>query len=223
MEKFFKADGGVLVFHEVYQDEKYVKNKQYAISKESFKKFIEGINRSGGEITHIGKAISEKKRKCFAISFDDGYDNVCENALPYLEKWGIPYTLFLTTDFIETEGYITRERILQLKSSKLCEIGGHTKTHPWLAKLNGKETCRELGESKVFLETMLDNDVRYLAYPYGSLNAVKLYTIKAAKWGGYLYAFSTFNVSNRFFNYKYFYPRITVTENNWEVLLERLK
>jgi peptidoglycan/xylan/chitin deacetylase (PgdA/CDA1 family) len=45
------------------------------------------------------------------ITFDDGFDDVYENAFPILKKFDIPASLFITTSFVDEEKTIWYERL----------------------------------------------------------------------------------------------------------------
>lgn len=61
---------------------------------------------------------------------------------------------------------LSTEQLVKLQQSGM-EIGGHTVTHPILAKLDKNEATRELIENKMVLENILDTKLRYFAYPNG--------------------------------------------------------
>jgi len=46
-----------------------------------------------------------------AVTFDDGYQNVYRVAWPILKKYNIPFTVFLTTDFIEKQKPLWVDRL----------------------------------------------------------------------------------------------------------------
>lgn len=223
LEKSLKANEGIFVFHEIYSENETCVNEKYAMKAESFRLFIEGLGDAGCTVTSVDEIISERRKRCFAISFDDGYYNVYENAVSYLESNKLPYVMFIPFDFIGRDGYLGEEELHKLGNSTLCEIGGHSKSHAWLANFRRSELKQEISGSKVLLECMIGKAVRYMAYPYGSLAAVNWKSMRMAKKAGYCGAFSTLNVSNRWIRCKYFYPRITVTEDNWKQLLERFR
>jgi peptidoglycan/xylan/chitin deacetylase (PgdA/CDA1 family) len=47
------------------------------------------------------------------------------------------------------------------------EIGGHTASHPILARLAAAAACREIAEGKEYLEALLGTKVTLFAYPNG--------------------------------------------------------
>lgn len=51
--------------------------------------------------------------KSIAITFDDGYQNCRKNALPILEKYQLPATLFIPTDAME-EGVMWNDKLFQI-------------------------------------------------------------------------------------------------------------
>lgn len=61
---------------------------------------------------------------------------------------------------------MTSEQVLQLNQSGM-EIGGHTVSHPILAKLDEEAAWREISDNKAFLEGLLSGPVSYFAYPNG--------------------------------------------------------
>jgi len=57
------------------------------------------------EIVSLGAAIAELKagslrRRCLAITFDDGYSDNAEVAAPLLQRHGLPATVFVTTGYL---------------------------------------------------------------------------------------------------------------------------
>lgn len=176
-----------------------------------------------------------------AITFDDGYANNLEVAMPILERYGAPATFFITTDPLDT-GIMWNDRVLhavrsnsgarldlrnaglgslpttndqerrgayrslisQLKyleidrrSERVAEIeiaadinqvprlmmtreqvrtladrpgasiGGHTETHPILARLPRADAEREIAAGKERLEEIIGRKINSFAYPNG--------------------------------------------------------
>ena len=147
----------------------------------------------GYEFVSIDEAyeiISSNSTKKFAvITFDDVPLSAYEFAVPVLQEKNIPFTFFITTEYLGKEGYITEKHLLVLDKLQLCTIGAHSVSHPMLR--NVKNIGFELRESKKILESLLGHTVNYLAYPYGLKSSVSRKVIREANKIGYKCAFGT--------------------------------
>ncbi|WP_233358572.1 polysaccharide deacetylase family protein [Thermomonospora amylolytica] len=111
-----------------------------------------------------------------AITFDDGYADFHEHALPVLADRGFTATVFVTTGWLADAGEAAAGRPLDrmLAWSQVreaagegVEIGGHSHSHPQLDQLPGPALADELIRSKDLLEQRLGRPVATMAYPYG--------------------------------------------------------
>jgi len=120
------------------------------------------------------------------ITFDDGFRNIYDHALPVLRTYGFPATVFLVTDYCEkTNSWpgqtvrldrepLLRWREIQEMSRAGISFGSHTRTHPDLRNLSIDEVEEELVSSKKTIAHATGHPVDTLAYPYGGYNtAVK--------------------------------------------------
>lgn len=126
----------------------------------------------------------ESKKTLVAVTFDDGYVSVFENALPELKKRNIPITIFIPTGLLgkrpewvksnqcpSWEEYIvSRNELKNIASEPLITIGSHTISHSNLLKISLKEAIRELVSSKAELEDLLSRPIEFLSFPYGAYN-----------------------------------------------------
>lgn len=139
-----------------------------------------------------------------AVTFDDGFQNVVDNALPELSKRHIPATLFVVTESLggnrgweHLGGDDTRQEkvmsVEQLKnlSPELVTIGSHTMTHPLLPSIARNELLRELSGSRLKLEQILTRDVTLLSFPYGGFNDA---VVEACREAGYSRVFTALPV-----------------------------
>ena len=119
-------------------------------------------------------------RPAVSITFDDGYADNCQWALPMLIEQKVPVTYFVTLDFIMTGKPFphdveagrplrpnTIESIRSLAAAGV-EIGAHTRTHPNLGKLDDRtKMYDEVIKATQELESLLDTKIRYFAFPFG--------------------------------------------------------
>lgn len=86
---------------------------------------------------------------------------------------------------------LTREMIVNL-SEQGMEIGGHTVTHPILAKLKDSDARFEIVENKRVLEKIIGKTIALFAYPNGKVHAdFDERHITMVKDAGYTAAFTT--------------------------------
>ena len=104
-----------------------------------------------------------------AITFDDGYADNLYVAAPLLVAKNIPFTVFITTDFVKKreKGFLTHNELQQLSKLTGATIGAHGRTHCNLTFCSNQELRAELEDSKHYLEDLLGMYVTTFAYPYG--------------------------------------------------------
>jgi peptidoglycan/xylan/chitin deacetylase (PgdA/CDA1 family) len=117
-----------------------------------------------------------------AVTFDDGFENAIRNAIPELVKRDIPAAVFVTADLLgecakwwpepareRHELLATAERLRELPPGLIC-IGSHTLTHPRLPTLTEIDARRELSQSRMKLEELLNRRVTTFSFPFGAFN-----------------------------------------------------
>jgi peptidoglycan/xylan/chitin deacetylase (PgdA/CDA1 family) len=141
------------------------------------------------------------QRPLVAVTFDDGYVSVIENALPELRQRGIPATVFVPTGYwggrpgwIKSPGHpfwqervMSREELQRLASEPLVTIGSHTVSHPNLLQVSAREASRELAASKAELENLLGRPIEWLSFPHGVHDAS---LVRLAREAGYRWLFT---------------------------------
>ena len=105
-----------------------------------------------------------------SISIDDGYkDNLL--AVKLLEKYQLPYTIYIATGFVGNEQYLTQADLENLSRSIFCTLGAHSINHVYLSKIDEDKQYEELYNSKIFLENIIGKEVKDFSYPYGDYDA----------------------------------------------------
>lgn len=106
-------------------------------------------------------------RRLTAITFDDGFRDNLTVALPILEKYQLPMTLFVVAGFVGTGEYLSREELREISKHPLVTIGSHGLWHRHFTELSKEEARFELLESQRLLESITCQTVDFMAWPYG--------------------------------------------------------
>ncbi len=145
------------------------------------------------------------------ITFDDGYRDNLEHALPILRKHGYPAVLFVPIGFLDGSKALPHEERLvarglvnpTLSWEDLAELeaGGvriesHGITHRPLADLEVDEATTEIVLSKLRLEDRLGRPVRAFAYIKGSEAHYRPVHASLVRQAGYDLAFTSVSGSN---------------------------
>ncbi len=111
------------------------------------------------------------------LTFDDGFADFGEEALPLLQKHGFRAELFVVSGHVGgTDSWDTawerREPLMDWQAladlpSDVVRIGSHTVGHAPLTAISSQEVVRELVESRITLEDRLGRRVTTIAYPFG--------------------------------------------------------
>jgi peptidoglycan/xylan/chitin deacetylase (PgdA/CDA1 family) len=123
----------------------------------------------------------EKTGRVVAITFDDGYYDTFDQALPVLNTFGFSATCYVVSKRIgEHNDWDAAELNVQKKLMTAAqikgwhaagmEVGAHSRTHPRLSKCSDEELVKEIAGSKADLEELTGTPVTQFCYPYGDLD-----------------------------------------------------
>ena len=77
-----------------------------------------------------------KTEKKILITIDDAFSSFYDAAWPYLKKENIPFILFVSTEAVGKNGYMTWEQIKEVEKDPNVYIGNHSHTHDYLVDLD---------------------------------------------------------------------------------------
>ena len=139
-----------------------------------------------------------KKERIVILTFDDGYADNYTLAFPILKKYGFVGTVFLVSDYVNTDHifYWDRRKItaqsdpawyqiltwaqVEEMADYGMEFGSHTCTHPELATISPEVCMEEVARSRVDLEAKLGREIVSFCYPRGNLNSDVIQMVEKA-------------------------------------------
>lgn len=158
-----------------------------AISQEAFEAQLDYLREHGYRALSLAQAIDdidgrqEALPRSVLLTFDDGYADNVQVALPLLHKYGMRATLFVISAYVGQNNrwnpracydarHVTWDDLRSWLASG-CDIGGHSHHHLCMTRLNTDELQEAVQVNKRLLEEQLQITPRAFAYPYGRFNA----------------------------------------------------
>jgi peptidoglycan/xylan/chitin deacetylase (PgdA/CDA1 family) len=167
----------ILFYHRVSDD-----RDELAVAPKSFAEHMDYLASQAFRVVDVPSAIElldsgEPLARTVALSFDDGFLDVAEHALPILSERGFRATVFVApavTDgrtsfawYQEQPPLMTWEDIVELDRDGTLRFEAHSLTHPNLPALDPAAAKEEIAGSKRELENHLGRTVRAFSYPSG--------------------------------------------------------
>ena len=166
-----------------------------AISPRAFLRQLDAIEASGLPLVDLyelpERPLSDDARG-IALTFDDGYRDVLENAIPELERRGWPATIFVVPNAIagdlefdwyppgEMPALIGWEQMRAVEARSSIRFEPHTLTHPILPRVSRERAAHEIGGSKEIVERELGRETRLFCYPAGFYSERDAELVRAA-------------------------------------------
>ncbi len=195
--------GRILMLHRVVEQRSEGENRELEITPNFLKQTIDDYRNQNYRFVSIDEACDiitkgKTKQHFLCLTFDDGYQDNYDIAYPILKELGVPFTIYVTTGFIDNrvpmwwypheQLGIRTESLKALDVDPLCTIGAHTVSHPRLDILTVEEQCKEIAVSKENLEQWLGHSVAHFSYPHGAYNKDTLQIVHKCDFHSALHA-----------------------------------
>ena len=184
----------VLMYHHVGPRQPGT-HPELTVSPERFERHVRWLARRGytgirpadwARWRHDSNGVPDKP---LLLTFDDGYTDLAEYALPVLRRYGFSAAVYIVTGQLggtnawniaqgsAPHRLLTAEQI-QYWAAQGIEFGAHSRTHADLTTLSARELEHEVMGSAEDLATLLGSRVVSFAYPYGFLNSAVVNCVK---------------------------------------------
>ena len=171
----------ILMYHSI-TERPPAATRRLSVTPEAFAAQVDLLTRLGATTLTFSEASSRLAAgealppRAVVLTFDDGYADFREQAVPVLERHGATATVFVTTGWIEDAGVhaagrpldrmLTWAEVREVADAGL-EVGAHSHSHAQLDQLPDAQLQAELRTSRALLEEVTGQPVRALAYPFG--------------------------------------------------------
>ncbi len=172
------------VMYHLIMEEPYSIYEALFVRPNDFSEELDALNEEG--YTYLFADEFEKTaEKSVALTFDDGYEDNYTTMFPILKEHGAKATVFLITDLLDTDGYLTTEQVKEMAASGYVRFGSHTVSHYELASQSDETVEYQLSKSKEIIESITGMPCNSMAYPAGSHSG------------------SVMNIAAKYFDYAY--------------------
>ncbi len=183
------ADINVFIYHRFGEDRYPSTN----IAVETFAAQLAYLQKEGYQVlplSRIAELVREGRdlpEKTVGLCIDDAFTSFARQALPLLQKYAFPATLFVNTDAVGTAGYLDWRQLKEVMS-KGVEIGNHTASHAYLIEMKAGESraqwrqriSADIESSQQALQKYLGVDADIFAYTYGEYSPAVIDLVKNA-------------------------------------------
>lgn len=203
----------ILMYHYV----EYVKDKEDTIRQSLniipsiFEAQVKTLQDNGYTFLtayELADILDEKKEvpeKPVLLTFDDGHWDLYTDVLPILQKYHVKATAYIAPGLLNGSDFLTTQQLEKIATSGVVEIAAHTVRHIWLKEKSLEVIQKEVKESKIMLEKLIQKRVVSFAYPFGAFDDAVVQVVKDA---GFLTAVSTVPGIEQSKTNKYFLYRI---------------
>lgn len=167
------TDSFILTYHSLDDSGSVI-----SVTPQLFRRQMAALNASGRKVVPL--ELITATPNAAAITFDDGYANFFEHALPVLDDFNFPSTVFVVSRLCGQQSawagsgpgrpLMDWSQLRQLWNHR-ASVGAHTATHADLRNLAPEAVAAELDESRCEIEQRTGRKVRSFAYPYGAADA----------------------------------------------------
>ncbi len=175
----------IFLYHHIVKEESEIQYDYMQTTEKTFEEQIRGLENLGYHFISYQDLIDynngQKKlyKKSCVLTFDDGCKDIYTNAYPILQKYNIPFTMFVVTNAVGADGCASWEELKEMQDSGLALIASHSTNHTEFNKLSVEETLENVDSSyKALEENLGEQKTKIFTYPYGLYSQEQLEPLK---------------------------------------------
>lgn len=182
-----KGKATILLYHQIGEHPKEQTNLDCFCKVEQFEEQLRFLRESNIELISLRYLVNKMNnnevfdRDYVVLTFDDGCERFQTIALPILQKYDIPATIYPVSGDLgrvaswpkvnNSDLRLLSEENLKRVAMSGIDIGGHTVNHIKLSEVPIREAEAEVVYCKKDLERILGQELHSFSYPYGSYNS----------------------------------------------------
>ena len=183
--KYYSNDMGILsLMYHRFNEKKYPSTNIQMDVFEDHIKMIKSLDYNFYDPGNLEKNFNKtKKEKKILITIDDAFTSFYDFAWPLLKKEKIPFILFVSTEAVGKNGYMTWDQIKEVEREPFAHIGNHSHSHKYLVDFNDSDFINDINTSSSFFNKNLGYNPIFFSYPFGEYSlAIKKYISKNFKY-----------------------------------------
>jgi len=173
----------VLMYHHFGVDKYPSTNIRLA----QFDTHLDYLAQAGYQVWPLAKVVDYVRRqkpfpdRVVAITIDDAYRSVFDEAYPRLRERGWPFTVFVATDGVDQhfQAYMNWQQMREMQQYG-ASFENHSATHDYLIQRRADETADQwrkrvkddIAHAQQRIKTELGRAPAFFAYPYGEYNEI---------------------------------------------------
>jgi len=161
-----------LMYHAIGSDVPDDCKELYSITADQFEQQMQWLSQAYPVVATEATNLNNRQGISIGLTFDDGYRDNLYVAAPILQKFQMPFSVFVITDAVRRKDplFLSDADLRQLVKDYDVVIGSHGATHVPLVGCSDICLREELISSKHYLEDMLGQEVAWISYPHGSVD-----------------------------------------------------
>ena len=184
----------VFMYHR-FNEAKYPETN---ISSEIFEQQVRYLVEENFNVLPLNELVmflKDKKKipeKSVFITIDDAFRSFYEYGFPILKKFKLPFTIFVSSDFVSDKGesdFMSWDMLKEISQNEGLVLN-HTTDHESLLKLEDGEIEMNLKKNQMIIDKRLGPQPKILSYPYGE-SSIRIENL--VKQLGYEMAFSQYS------------------------------